>query len=66
MKSSSKFRRKTPAKGELNGNAKLCQEKVAMIREERELYGTSLEKIAYMFGVSKRQVGRIVNRESWC
>lgn len=65
MTTSSKFTRKELPRGELNPNRKLCWEKVAMIREERELYGTSYEKIAYMFGISKRQVMRVVQGECW-
>ena len=51
--------------GERNGQAKIGYDKVVLIRE---LYSTgkfSHESLSKRFGISRRQVGRIVNRERW-
>jgi len=49
---------------EKNGNSKLKLEQVVKIRE---LYGKpySWSRLAKMFGISKRQIGRILKEESW-
>lgn len=52
------------ARGEKNGNAKIDANKVGAIRALRRS-GRTLQSIADEFGISKRQVGRIVKEESW-
>ena len=49
---------------EKNGNSKL---KLGQVVQIRELYGKpySWAGLAKMFGISKRQIGRIVREESW-
>lgn len=46
-------------KGEGNGNCKITDVEVKQMRDIREQNGTSYEKIAGMFGASKRQTMRI-------
>ena len=55
--------RQTPFRGEDCGNAKLTEVEV---REIRRLLGIISHKgIGERFGVSKRTIGRIANRETW-
>lgn len=49
--------------GERNGQAKLTAQQVARIRELRPYH--TLKKLAWMFGVSRSQIKRIVYQKSW-
>jgi DNA invertase Pin-like site-specific DNA recombinase len=60
-----KFTPKRPARGERNGNHQLCEEDVRAIRYEREQHGTPYDRIAYLYGISKRQAWRICRNLSW-
>jgi hypothetical protein len=51
--------------GELNPFVRLTEDKVRAIRQERKANGTSLNKIALQFGISKKQVLNIVHRRQW-
>jgi hypothetical protein len=52
------------ARGERNGNAKVTSEIVQHIKDTRAA-GKSFQRIADGYGVSKRQVMRIINGKSW-
>ena len=53
------------AKGETHPSAKLTAEQVQDIRERYACDEVSLRFLANMFGVSLRQIGRIVTRKKW-
>ena len=52
------------ASGSSHGLAKLTEERVGAIRQEHE-NGMSKTRLALLTGISWRQIGRIVGRESW-
>ena len=58
------FAKPGPSKGEQNAAAKLTTNKVKEIRR-RVSGGTSHQKVADSFRVSRSTVGRIVNRDGW-
>jgi hypothetical protein len=61
MQDSSAKGRRNPCSGEKNGRARLTAEAVAQIRGEH----LSDHSIAEKYGISRRQVGRILRREQW-
>lgn len=52
-------------RGELNGIAKLTKDSVMKIRDLYVVGGTSHQKLAEQFGVSRRNVGDVINRRLW-
>lgn len=52
---------RNPARGERHGRAKLTVEKVLAIRAD----GRSVRAVARAFGISRKQVRRILDREQW-
>ena len=59
-----KIRHGTSGKGETNVKAKLKEEDIYKIRELRSA-GTTLQKIADIFGVHNTQIARILSGKSW-
>ena len=52
---------RNPARGEKHGRAKLTADQVLAIRVD----GRSIRSIARAFGISRKQVRRILDREAW-
>ena len=55
----------TSAKGELQGCSKLTDAQVLEIRAKYKPWTYPMSKLVEEYGVSERQIGRIINRESW-
>lgn len=51
--------------GEKNGRAKLTAEQVTSIRDRYEFGDVSLSRLAYLFGVDKSTIHRVVSGTSW-
>lgn len=53
------------AKGESNGQSKLTEKEVKKVRKlyKKGIYIQSL--LGDMFGISRREIGRIINRQRW-
>lgn len=52
-------------KGSKNGQSKLCEEEVEVIREVYAKGGVSTYELAERFGVSDRNINMIINRKTW-
>ena len=57
--------RGNPLKGVCNGRAKLTEEKVTEARRERLLNGTSFQKLADKYGVSKKTMQNAISGKNW-
>lgn len=57
--------RHVPLKGSKNGNRKLTEDIVILIRKIRHTEGSSVDDLAKRFKVSESSIRKIIYRESW-
>lgn len=57
--------RKQRSAGEFNANVRLTEEIVKAIRREYEVGGTTTYELADKYGVTRPNIGYIVNRKTW-
>lgn len=57
--------KRVPLRGDKVGGAKFTDEKVRHIRRAYAAGGITQEQLAAQFGVMRRTIGKIVNRERW-
>lgn len=51
--------------GSQNGRALITEDTVRAIRSDREIYGLQHKEISQQYGLSTRQVGKILRGEAW-
>jgi hypothetical protein len=51
--------------GEMHHNAKLCNDKVRVIRYMHLTWGVRIAHLSALFGVDRRTIRRAITREHW-